>query len=144
MKAGAPKPDIGTPEALKATLLAAQSIAYSRLGASGVLFAGLIERLGIAEAVNAKATIIPSGLTGALVARGEVADGGPAAERARCGAGARHCGTPAGEPADAQRVLSRRLRRLGSGGGPARTLLQALASAEAAAAFRAAGLEPLR
>jgi molybdate transport system substrate-binding protein len=71
VKAGAPRPDIGTPEALRATLLAAQSIAYSRLGASGVFFARLIERLGIADAVNAKATIIPSGLTGALVARGE-------------------------------------------------------------------------
>ena len=72
VKAGAPKPDIGTAEALTAALLATPSIVYSRLGASGVYFAGLIERLGIADAVNAKATIIPSGLTGELVARGEV------------------------------------------------------------------------
>ena len=59
-------------QALQAALLATRSIVYSRLGASGVYFAGLIERLGIADAVNAKATIIPSGLTGELVARGEV------------------------------------------------------------------------
>jgi ABC-type molybdate transport system substrate-binding protein len=59
VKAGAPKPDIGTAETLKAALLATGSIVYSRLGASGVYFAGLIERLGIADAVNAKATIIP-------------------------------------------------------------------------------------
>src|SRR5512145_559780 len=39
VKAGAPRPDIGTAEALKAALLAARSISYSRLGASGVFFA---------------------------------------------------------------------------------------------------------
>ena len=60
------------PEALKAALLAAKSIAYSRIGASGILFAGLIRQLGIADAVNAKATIIPGGFTGELAARGEV------------------------------------------------------------------------
>ena len=72
VKAGAPKPDISSVAALKATLLATQSIAYSRIGASGVFFAGLIERLGIADAVNAKATIIPTGFTAALAASGEV------------------------------------------------------------------------
>jgi len=72
-KAGAPRPDISTLAALQATLLAAPSIAYSGAGASGLFFAGLLERLGIAEAVNAKATIIPQGFTAALAARGEVA-----------------------------------------------------------------------
>jgi molybdate transport system substrate-binding protein len=72
VKAGAPKPDISSVAALKATLLATQSIAYSRIGASGVFFAGLIERLGIADAVNAKATIIPTGFTAALAASGAV------------------------------------------------------------------------
>ena len=70
VKAGAPKPDISSVDALKATLLAAKSLAYSRIGASGVFFAGLIKRLGIADAVNAKA-IITAGLTGEIVARGE-------------------------------------------------------------------------
>ncbi|MET1084127.1 MAG: substrate-binding domain-containing protein, partial [Burkholderiales bacterium] len=50
----------------------AKSIAYSRIGASGVFFADLIKRLGIAEEVNAKATIIPGGFTAELAARGEV------------------------------------------------------------------------
>src|SRR6202007_895210 len=55
VKAGAPKPDISTPETLKATLLAAKSIAYSEPsagGASGVYFAQLLERMGRAEAVR--------------------------------------------------------------------------------------------
>lgn len=73
VKAGAPRPDISTLAALRATLLAAPSIAYSGAGASGLFFAGLLERLGLAEAVNAKATIIPQGFTAALAARGVVA-----------------------------------------------------------------------
>src|SRR6185295_10448992 len=50
VKAGAPHPDISTEVALRAALLGARSVAYSRLGASGILFAQLIERLGIASA----------------------------------------------------------------------------------------------
>ena len=72
VKAGAPRPDIATPEAFRAALLAARSIGYSRAGASGIVFAGLIERLGIAAAVNAKATIIPQGFTAELAASGAV------------------------------------------------------------------------
>jgi molybdate transport system substrate-binding protein len=73
VQAGAPRPDIATPDAFRATLLAAPSLAYSRAGASGLFFAGLIERLGIAAEINAKATVIPQGFTAELAARGEVA-----------------------------------------------------------------------
>lgn len=72
VRAGAAKPDIASVEALTAALLQAKSIAYSKIGASGVFFAELIQRLGIADAVNAKATVIPSGFTAELAARGEV------------------------------------------------------------------------
>jgi molybdate transport system substrate-binding protein len=71
VKAGAPKPDIGSVEAFKAALLGARSIAYSKIGASGIYFAGLIERLGIAEAVNAKA-VIATGFTAEHAASGAV------------------------------------------------------------------------
>ena len=54
VKAGAPRPDISTPEALKNAVLAAKSIGYSKAGASGVVFARVLERLGIAEQVKAK------------------------------------------------------------------------------------------
>src|SRR5882672_4714093 len=54
VRAGAPKPDIGTVEALKRTLLAAPSITYAKEGGSGIYFAGLLERLGIAEAMRPK------------------------------------------------------------------------------------------
>ena len=72
VKAGATRPDMSSVEALQAALLQVRSIAYSKIGASGVFFAELIQRLGIADAVNAKATIIPSGFTAELAARGEV------------------------------------------------------------------------
>lgn len=52
-------------------LLAAKSVAYTQEGASGMHFAGLIERLGIAEQVKAKAVRQPGGLIGELVAAGK-------------------------------------------------------------------------
>src|SRR3954454_19359500 len=59
VKAGAAHPDIATEPALRTALLAARSVAYSRIGASGILFAQLIERLGIAAEVRARAVVIP-------------------------------------------------------------------------------------
>jgi len=69
--AGAPKPDISTVAAFRATLLAARSVAYSKIGASGIFFAGLIERLGIAAEVNARAVIVPAGFTAERLVSGE-------------------------------------------------------------------------
>lgn len=71
VRAGAPKPDIGSVEAFKRALLAAQSVACTVEGASGIHFTKLIERLGIAEQVNAKARRRAGGLIGELVASGE-------------------------------------------------------------------------
>jgi molybdate transport system substrate-binding protein len=71
VKAGAAHPDIATEPALRAALLAARSVAYSRLGASGILFAQLIERLGIASDINARAVIIPQGFTAERLLTGE-------------------------------------------------------------------------
>jgi molybdate transport system substrate-binding protein len=71
VKAGTSKPDISSVAAFKATLLAARSVAYSKIGASGLFFASLIERLGIAAEVNAKAVIVPSGFTAERLVSGE-------------------------------------------------------------------------
>jgi len=76
VKAGASRPDISTQEALKRTLLAARAISYSDPaagGASGIYFAKLIERLGIAQEINAKTKYPPpAGLCGDLLVSGEV------------------------------------------------------------------------
>ena len=91
VKAGAPRPDISTPEALKRTLLAARAISYSDPaagGASGIYFAKLLERLGIASEVNAKTKFPPpAGLCGDLLKRRRR----PCrAAEARAAAGSRH------------------------------------------------------
>lgn len=74
VKEGAAVPDISTPQAFKQALLNARAVAYSDPaagGSSGTYFAGLLEKLGIAEAVNRKAVL---GKRGYEVAQA-VADG---------------------------------------------------------------------
>ena len=74
VRKGAPKPDIGTTEAFRRALLGAQSIVFSDPaggGASGVHFRKVIERLGIADAVMAKARLNSGSFNAELVARGE-------------------------------------------------------------------------
>jgi molybdate transport system substrate-binding protein len=71
VKEGSAHPDIATELTLRTALLAARSVAYSRIGASGILFAQLIERLGIASEINARATIIPQGFTAERLVTGE-------------------------------------------------------------------------
>lgn len=64
VKTGAAKPDISTDDALKQALLKAKSIAYSNPasgGASGVYFAKLLDRLGIADQMKAKTKFPPAG-----------------------------------------------------------------------------------
>jgi molybdate transport system substrate-binding protein len=69
VKAGEPKPSIATVEDLKSTLLGARAVAYSRIGASGIFFAGLLRRLGIADKV--KSLVVPSGFTAERLVTGE-------------------------------------------------------------------------
>ena len=73
IKKGAPRPDIRTPGALKRTLLAAKSITWAKEGASGIYFASLLERIGIADQIKPKAVVAASGAeVGKLVAGGKV------------------------------------------------------------------------
>jgi molybdate transport system substrate-binding protein len=54
VRAGAPKPDIASADALKRALLGANSVSYVGDGLSGVLFVGLLNRLGITEPMKPK------------------------------------------------------------------------------------------
>ena len=75
VKKGAPKPDIGTVEALKRTLIAAPSIAYSA-SASGTYYeTELLKHLGIEAQVKPKSRRILSERVGTVVARGDAALG---------------------------------------------------------------------
>jgi molybdate transport system substrate-binding protein len=71
VRAGAPRPDIRSGDALKQALLAAKTVGYTS-GPSGVYMAGLIERMGIAGEIKPKHRGVPSGGTiGTIVASGD-------------------------------------------------------------------------
>jgi len=74
VRKGATKPDISSVDALKRSLSTAKSVAYSdpsKGGAAGVYFAGLIERLGLAEQMRSKVKLVNPGAAGETVAKGE-------------------------------------------------------------------------
>ena len=68
VRAGAPKPDIGSVEALKRALAVARSVAHSKVGASGIYFAELLERLDI---TLQERIVVEKGPVGLVVASGE-------------------------------------------------------------------------
>jgi molybdate transport system substrate-binding protein len=72
VRKGASKPDIGSPDALKQTLLAAKSVAHSKTGMSGIYFPTVLARLGITDAMQSKIVMPEPGTpVGDVVAKGE-------------------------------------------------------------------------
>ncbi len=74
VRKGAARPDISTADALKNALLNAKSIVYadpSKGGASGVYFARVIDRLGIADQLKSKTILVPGAQAAEVVAKGE-------------------------------------------------------------------------
>lgn len=69
VRAGASKPDIGSVEALRGALISARSVAHSKVGASGIYFVQLLEKLGIADRV--KRVVVEKGPVGLAVAAGD-------------------------------------------------------------------------
>jgi len=72
---GAPQPDLSSVDAFKRALLEAKSIVYvdpASGATSGVHFASVLQKLGVAEAVKPKTTLVPGGYPAELVAKGEV------------------------------------------------------------------------
>jgi molybdate transport system substrate-binding protein len=71
VRAGASKPDIGSLYAFKQALLSAKSIAYSDSASGVYISTEMLARLGIADAVKGKSTMVPAEPVGRVVARGE-------------------------------------------------------------------------
>jgi molybdate transport system substrate-binding protein len=141
VKAGAPHPDIATEAALRAALLSARSVAYSRLGASGILFAKLIGQLGIASDINAKATIIQQGFTAEKLVTGEADLAVQQISELKQIEGIEVVGSI---PRELQTPAVFSAGRMAATSKPdeADRLLRFLASGESAPALRASGLEP--
>jgi molybdate transport system substrate-binding protein len=70
VKAGAPRPDVSTPDKLKAALLAAKTVGYSQ-GASGQHFQTVMQKLGITDAIKPKAVVVQGRPVGEAIASGE-------------------------------------------------------------------------
>ncbi|MBM3619677.1 MAG: ABC transporter substrate-binding protein [Alphaproteobacteria bacterium] len=145
IRAGAPRPDIATAEALKRTLLAARAISYTDPaagGASGIYFAQLIERLGIAADVNAKTTFPPpAGLVGHLLVSGAVDLAVQQKPELMEVAGVEILGTL---PGDLHMVTTfvAGIEASSTEAETARALLDLLAAPSTADLFRARGLDP--
>jgi molybdate transport system substrate-binding protein len=143
VRAGAPKSDISSLDALKRTLLAAKSIAYSD-SASGVYIQNeMFPRLGIAEAVARKARMIPAEPVGAVVARGEAEIGFQQMSELKPVAGIDIVGPLPPEMQKKYTVFSAAVV-VGSGEPEgARKLIEFLASPAATPAIRDSGMEPI-
>jgi molybdate transport system substrate-binding protein len=142
VKAGAAKPDVGTVEAFKRTLLEARAIACTIEGTSGMYFSQLIERLGIADAVNAKASRQPGGLCAEQLidGRADIAIQ-QVPELLAAGKGIELAGLL---PAELQStsILAAGVFKSSTQVDAGRTLIAFLATPQAARAFKAAGFEP--
>ena len=142
VRAGAPRPDISTVDALKRTLLDAKSVAYSKAGQSGIHFAKVIEQLGISAVVKAKAKINPSGLVGELIVRGEAELGFQQISELLAVTGV----DVIGALPDAVQLNSMFAAGIGAGTqheAAARALITQLRSADSAHVMRDSGLTPL-
>jgi molybdate transport system substrate-binding protein len=71
VREGAPKPDISSTEALRTTLLAAKSIAYSDSASGVYISTEMFKRMGIENVVKLKSRMIPAEPVAKVVARGE-------------------------------------------------------------------------
>jgi molybdate transport system substrate-binding protein len=141
VKAGAAHPDIATEPALRATLLGARSVAYSRIGASGIFFAQLIERMGIASEINARARITPSGFTAERLVSGEADLAVQQISELKLVPGVEIVG-PIPLELQSPAVFSAGRLAASTRVAPSDALLKYLASPEVAQALRASGLEP--
>jgi len=70
VRTGAPRPDISSLDAFKSALLSASSVAHSKVGASGLYFADVIDRLGLRTRLK-KIVVVEKGPVGRVVAAGE-------------------------------------------------------------------------
>jgi molybdate transport system substrate-binding protein len=75
VKTGSPRPDISTPDALKAALLAAPTIAYSDSASGVYISTEMFKKLGIVDQMQGKARKIPATPVGEVVAQGVAALG---------------------------------------------------------------------
>jgi len=145
VKHGAPKPDISTVEAMKKALLSARAIGYTEPaagGASGVYFAKMIEKLGIASEIKAKSKFPPpAGFVGTLLTSGEVDIAFQSKPELTTTEGVDVVGPPPGDLGNTN-VFAAGIGAGAKDAAAASAFLKFLTTPEAQAVFKAKGFDP--
>jgi molybdate transport system substrate-binding protein len=143
MRKGAPKPDIGTVDALTSTLLQGQSIAYSASVSGEYLTNELLQRLGIADRVLPKCRRIEGGeRVGAVIARGEAEIGFQQISELLPVPGIDHI-TPLPPEVQKLSIFSAGVAATTSDSDAARAVIAFLSSLDASESIKNSGLEPI-
>ena len=142
VRAGASKPDITTPNALKETLLRAKSVAYSDSASGVYVGTELFKRLGISAEMEGKARMIPAEPVAAVVARGDAELGFQQISELLPIPGAELVGPL---PPELQKItiFSAALTKNGKEREHGKALIDFLASTAAASALSKSGLDPI-
>lgn len=141
VRAGAPLPDIATPDAVRATLLHAKSVAWSDSASGVYIQTTMLDRLGIADQVRPKGRMIPATPVGEIVAQGQAELGFQQLSELKPVKGIRIVGML---PESLQKVTPFSAGVVAYSPHPdeARALIAYLASPRAYAIIRDSGLEP--
>jgi len=143
VRAGAPRPDISTVDALRRTMLAAKSIGYSASVSGQYVTTELVQRLGIADQVLGKCIFVGGGQrVGTIVARGEAEIGFQQISELLPVPGIDHI-TPLPEEVQKVSIFSAGVAAKCPDVALARKAIQFLASPETVKAITDSGLEPI-
>jgi molybdate transport system substrate-binding protein len=144
IRAGAPLPDIGTPEKLKAVLLATKSVSYAdpaKGGASGIYFAKVLDRLGIADQMKSKTVLVPGAEAGEMVAKGEAEMGVAQASELASVPGVKVVGPLPGD-LNSEIVFAIGIGSTSSDPAAAKSLIELLTGPVGAAILKSKGMDP--
>jgi molybdate transport system substrate-binding protein len=142
VKSGAPKPDISSADAVKRTLLAAKTIAYSDSASGVYVSTEMFAKLGIADEMKDKARKIPATPVGEIVARGEAEIGFQQISELKPVAGIDIVG-PLPDALQKITVFSAGIASVSKEPEAGKALIKFLASPEARAELAKSGMEPI-
>ncbi len=142
VKEGAAVPDIGTVDALRATMLAAKSIVYSDSASGVYIEREMLAKLGIKEQVSGRARMVPADPVGEVVARGEAELGFQQNSELKPIHGITIIG-PLPAALQVYTVFSVGVLKTAPHAEAARALVRFLAAPEAHEAIRRSGMEPM-
>jgi molybdate transport system substrate-binding protein len=144
IRAGAPRPDIGTADNLKAVLLETRSISYAdpaKGGASGVHFARVLDRLGIADQMRPRTVLVPGAESAQLLAKEQVEMAVAQASEIAAVPGTQVVGPLPGD-LNSEIVFAAGVGAASKDGAAAASLIQFLTTPAAAAVLKSKGMDP--